>query len=526
MSTSDFLFKTYLTDFHYPVDNEMMQRFLSDPDNLVLSITNTLAYFKIKHIVATVPKSSFNQLPIEFIAQVNLGNRDSLVLITKMKDKKVKIQVDIKKSIIIDEDKFLKDWTGFIIAIEKNRNPIKKSRFKNSVLYISLLICVLSVLSYLFLTTSSVLKVTYFLLSMIGLSLSYLILKEKHGHYTFISRYCNLSKHTNCQSVIESKGSKFFNFLDLSAISVVYFSFLILAFVYEPSNVFFFGISVLALPIVVYSIYQQYFKIKKWCPLCLGIASVLVLQFFVILPINANVDLDFSSSLIFVFLLGIITSVWLYIKPLLVLEQKNNKLVIENLSFRRNYHLFIPYYNSLKEIDTESKTLEQIQLGSKTPTIEMVAITNPLCKSCFKAHKVYMDLLDKYPDEIQIKFRFLVPNNDRNNTRTRISERLLQLYMENDIKFFKEAFDDWYKDRDFENWTSKWGNCNDVNYNKILSKQVYWCLKNGIDRTPAVLVNGKLFPETYDPTDIENFIEPNLGQSINMSQKEINSIRA
>ncbi len=50
--------------------------------------------------------------------------------------------------------------------------------------------------------------------------------------------------------------------------------------------------------------------------------------------------------------------------------------------------------------------------------------------------------------------------------------------------------------------------------------------KNGIDRTPAVLVNGKLFPETYNPTDIENFIEPILEQSIKISKEEINTIHA
>ena len=54
-------------------------RLFSDPNSMVVSITNTLDFFGIKNIVATVPKTSFKELPQRFIAQVNRNNQFNLI---------------------------------------------------------------------------------------------------------------------------------------------------------------------------------------------------------------------------------------------------------------------------------------------------------------------------------------------------------------------------------------------------------------------------------------------------------------
>ena len=43
-------------------------------------------------------------------------------------------------------------------------------------------------------------------------------------------------------------------------------------------------------------------------------------------------------------------------------------------------------------------------------------------------------------------------------------------------------------------------------YNNVLNEQVKWCLKNNIVSTPTMMINNKLFPETYNQNDVENFI--------------------
>jgi len=161
----------------------------------------------------------------------------------------------------------------------------------------------------------------------------------------------------------------------------------------------------------------------------------------------------------------------------------------------------------LKQQLKENDILD-IRLGVDNPIISVTAITNPLCNSCLEAYQIYTELLHKYPDQIQLNFRFLVPTNNRNDNKTKISERLLQLYTEESKDLFKDAFNDWHAHVDSNKWLGKWKNCEDVLYSKALSNQTNWCLSNGINSTPRILINAKLFPESYHINDIKNFIDP------------------
>jgi len=524
---SVFLLGQLLKEYKYSISKQQLAlRLLSDPDNLVLSFTNTLDYFNVEHIAANVPKTALEQLPQYFIAQVSNGKTEYIALASKETNNTIKIQLSEEKIVTLSENQFLNDWTGFIIAIEENKAVGKASLSKDSITKVFLLLFSLSFFGYVFLVTNSILLTTYFALSLIGLGLGYLIIKEKIGQQTFASKYCKITTITNCVNVLNSKSAKVFKSIDLSDIVVMYFIVISVYSLLQPFSILTLIISAIALPVVVYSIYEQYFTIKKWCPLCLGVAFVLVLQFSTLLATYETTLFQYSDILLLTTVLAITIIGWLALKPLLLLEQKNITLEIENLSFRRNHKLFIPYYNALTKLDTEDSTITQIVLGAENPIIKLTIITNPLCKSCIEAHKTYIDLLQKYKDSIQLNFRFLVPNKDRADNKTIISERLLQLYFENDTEVFFNAFNDWYSNGNTKMWTKKWGKCKDIKYNKMLSQQIYWCLKQGIESTPIILINKKLFPKNYSFKDIEHFVEPILEQEMLKTKKEINNIHA
>jgi hypothetical protein len=306
----------------------------------------------------------------------------------------------------------------------------------------------------------------------------------------------------------------------------MYFTTITVFSLFQPHSVLVFIISAISLPVVVYSIYQQYFTIKQWCPLCLGVASVLIVQFSTLLPNYKTTLYQYGDVLLLISVFGATIVGWLMLKPLLFLEQKNYTLEIENLSFRRNHKLFIPYYNALTQVDTEESTLPQIVLGTENPIIKLTIITNPLCKSCIESHKIYMDLLQKYKDSVQLNFRFLVPSKDRKDNKTIISERLLQLYFENDRTDFNKAFNDWYENSNIEIWTKKWGKCEDLRFNKILTNQLLWCYNWNINLAPTILINGRLFPKIYRPNDIYNFIEPILKKEYKTYNENYQNIHA
>ncbi len=482
-------------------------RLLSDPDEGIAPISNTLDFFGINNITVTVPKTSFDQLPSCFIAQVLQEEQEDLVLVRKKPNDEVEIVQDENNSRRIPQEEFLLEWTGLIIAIEKNPDATNQWLDKLNYIKLGLVIGAVLLIVYIACLTSSIPKTLYIICSIIGLGISHLILKEKFGGSEAPSRFCTFSKDTDCSSVLNSKEAKLFSFADMSDVSVMYFSFLLLSFSIVSNSVLYFALASFSLPVIIYSFYLQYFKIKKWCPLCLSIASILLFQFILLWLSIDGLTFNVLDILIFPLVSAVVILSWYRIKQLLQIEKNNTTLVIDNLRFRRNRELFLPYYHTSRKIETKINSISDICLGAPDSIVTLLMITNPLCKACFDAHSSLMKLFEKYEDKIQIRFRFFVPSDDRNDPRTLVAERLLELYLyEKDS--FREAFQHWYSKVTINEWLHKWGVCKTDKINAILSDHRLWCEQNHLKYTPAILINEKLFPRYYLTEDIENFLDP------------------
>lgn len=504
---------------------EVKIRLFSDPENQVLAITNTLDFFKIENIVANVPASTFRELPKTFIAQLEKNETYNIALIKKQNNGKIIATTDDDKTLTFDEEEFFVHWTGLVIAIEQNdakKAKVKPLSTSSLIIVVSAILAVTSI----YLSTYSLFKVGYFLLSLIGLGLSYLILKEKFGYATIAEKFCTVSKTSDCQSVLNSEGANIFPGVDLSDVVIVYFSFQLLSFTGFPSSNAFLMLAILSIPAILYSIFYQFRIIKKWCPLCLGISGVLAAQFVLMLYSFKSYSFEPGSMLFILFILSVVSIVWAMSKPLVDLAEKHESAMIENLKFRRNHHLFLPYYNSLRKIDSFVTPDSAIQMGEEKAPICITLIINPVCKACQKVHKTVMSLLENDSYDLKINFLFLVPNENQSDIRVKISKRLLQIYQEYSKEDFNEAFNQWYKIKDPDKWISKWGECKEEKYEIILTQQVQKCLRNNIRKTPTLLINGRLFPETYDPNDIENFIEPIISYEKEKTQNNVQKIHA
>ncbi len=518
-----FLYKSYITQQGYTFTDQMSQRLLSDPDQGILPISNTLSYFRIPYAAANVPKTALQELPSTFIAQISNGQVEKLVLVSKQANNTLTLQMQGKTNRQLNVTEFLNEWTGFVLLIETNSNALIniKQLMLKSILIMGLLFAII----HLFLRSHSVLSTIYLGLCFVGLGLSYSIVKEYSNAGNSLSKFCEFSQKTSCIAVLKSEASKLFGGIDLSDASVIYFCVITAMCIYQPNTVFLFYASLLALPMVVYSLYQQHVNIQKWCPLCLAIASVLVLQWLTLLFAYGGLTLEYGMVLQFVSAISVIAVIWVHIKPLIALKGENNRLATENLTFRRNYNLFLPYYNSLDKLPTASSKLQGISLGAKNPIVRITAISNPLCSSCIAIHNTYMNLIQQYPETLQINFRFLIPFANRTAASTQIAERLLELYFETDTTQFTNAFADWYSNPKASRWLNQWGQCKSTQYHSILQQQATWCLKHNIQGSPRVLVNDKLFPDSYHAQDIEHFIAPLIALE-NTENKHIKPIHA
>jgi len=508
MDRNIFILVKLLKNLGYEFSKQSVKKTLySDPNRGVAAITNTLDYHNVQNIVATVPKDSIDKLPTYFLAQIFQQNQHEIVLIKKLVDNQIVITFNNGNSIFQNTEDFSSNWTGIIIAIEQN--SISKPKFNKKKIISIFFSCVpfILMLSYISIRYSSYLISIHYFLSIIGLFISFQIIKEQFNESYFNTRFCNLSKNVDCSKVLNSKESILYRNFGLSDASMVYYSFLSIASIINPHHILISITAYLSLPIIFYSIITQ-IKFGKWCFLCLMVSFVLFIQFSITLIINNKATYDKTTFLLFASLTTILIILWDYTKSLLIQKVRNEDLLIENLTFKRNHHLFIPYYKTLKKVDTSVIRSFAISSGHTAAPIEIMAIINPLCNACKEYPQILTSLLEKYPKKVKLSFLFIAPYTDRSDSRTIISERLLQLFSKKGYKFFLEAINSWYENSDITLWSNKWGKCRNDVYNHHLSEHVIWGLKNKIEGTPTILINGRKFSHPYHIKDLISFIDP------------------
>ncbi len=113
----------------------------------------------------------------------------------------------------------------------------------------------------------------------------------------------------------------------------------------------------------------------------------------------------------------------------------------------------------------------------------------------------------KFPDKIYLNVLFNINPENNDNPYKAIVENLLALNEKNPEKA-QEAIIDWHINQlGLENWKIKWTvEMPHMLVNQQIQNQYYWCLKNEFNYTPVKLINGNLFPEKYEISELKYFI--------------------
>lgn len=523
----------YLKDYRIKIPIEELElQLLSHPSYPSLhSITGVLDHFNIDNMALEVPQNreTFDMLPEQFISFTTIKNRSEFVLTKKVKNG-VQIYFENKNKITFLFDEFISVWNGIVVVIEADNidfsiNKEKKKTFV-SILFVTSLILLLSIF---IIGIPTIIESTHFILSIIGIIISVLIVKHELGFQSeTLEKICTTIKTTSCDAVLNSKAASISKNFKLSDISIIYFTGLTLSWLISKnlsqntSTIIL--LSLIALPITFYSIYYQYKIVKKWCPLCLGLVSVIWLQGSVLYfdqlfisgiePSLFGVFILFSS---FVFM----ASLWLSIKPLIKTQNELKELKVAYYKFKRNFTLFDAVYQKSTLLDTGIETESEIVLGNKNGANEIILVTNPSCYYCKQAHSDIENILKKTKD-LKVTIRFSVPQDDT-NISYKVAQRLLEIYNSESIKTcesaLKEAYD---KDANLEKWLIKWGKGESMDFGETLKNQKEWCTEQNINFTPALILNEKQFPKEYNRSDLVYFLDDLIEQKeINIKEEEI-----
>ncbi|PHS04220.1 MAG: hypothetical protein COA88_14170 [Kordia sp.] len=499
------ILQSYLKKEGYALNQDDFKlQLLSNPSYpSVKSITDALDYFNIENVAANVPKDALIQLPNFFI-----GVLETSIAQVEQKKNSIKLfNIDgTKETISIEE--FKKSWNGTLIAIEKNTSSASES-----LPWLSSPITLLILLTLIALTTSvinvNVSAVLFSLLTSSGIWLSYFIVQENLGVYNrATSKICNSAKqNTNCSDVINSKTSKIFNLLSLSDISIVYFvGSLLLLIISGFQASFYMLLSLVSIPVVLYSVYLQAFQIKKWCPLCLGIASILIGQ-GVITGISF-VDIQITTTYYSIALIIYVTTylIWFNAKRLLSNTLLLKQTKTDFLKFKRNEGLFTELLGK-KNINRNIELCKQHQItfGNPNATLVINAVTNPLCGFCSTSFKVYEQLLKTHGNLIKLNLIFNVDSDLAKNEASQISQQLILLYRNSPENCFM-ALQEWFTNKDIISWQKMYGKPVHSNI-ETLYQHLNWCELNDISYTPATLIGKQFFPKEYNIEDLPLFID-------------------
>jgi len=489
------------------IDRERLNlQLLSHPEYPSLkSITDTLDYFEIENLAATVPKEALSQMPASFLSLIKTDANDEVVL-TEKKRGMVQITYANDKKEKVTEAVFTERWTGTIVAVEALEKKANTKAVQTALPYF----IVAAVASTNVLLNFSLSYLLYTALTLVGLYISILIVREDLGIKSkAVAKVCGaISKNSTCGDVITTTGNKLFGIISLSDASFAFFAglFLVLSSIgFHHTTLL--GLSLAGLPVVLYALYRQGVVLKKWCALCLIIAGIIVLQTGLLLAMfdfSWELNTGYIAKAIGIFLLIYIA--WMYCKSYWESHEKLATTETDFLKFKRNPALFKKLLEEKSVLNTKVIP-EPLRLvfGNPNGAIKLQGVTNPLCGFCTAAFESYDKLMHTYGNDISLEFIFNVPD-DAENKSTQIASKLVDLYIEDPKKAYT-ALKAWFADRDIEEWHKNFGHSKNPKVVDILNSHREWCNINDVHYTPASILNDNFFPQTYEIKDLPLFIQ-------------------
>lgn len=415
----------------------------------------------------------------------------------------------------ISERVFMKSWTGhslYIFPPEKFSIKDKFLVWKKEIVLVEILVSAF-ILSFLFIypMVGQSFCINLFIwlsLILMGLVFSFLLIRHEAGDKNLTKEICNMGKHLNCDAVLASSASKIFGLLSLADVGMVYFGSQLFCLVYGifvKEEILYIGImgglSVLTLPYILYSLWYQGVRIKKWCPLCLSVIVVLISQIvsFFVCGVNYRL-LNAPFSWLICLSIFILTGIcWTTLHDLLKYFSELKKGEIQLLRLKYDPLIFT---TQLKAVDDHlASGQEGLLLGSREAKNSITLVVNLSCHPCGKAYIEAANYLNSHYDRFSLRIYILVFPANRE-----LVAYFYQIYKKFGCCSFRAALMEWFNQKD-EIELKKHYPVGEVASEAFLwcDRQMEWCRNKPIRYTPFLFFNDKIVPANYSVSDVLYF---------------------
>jgi uncharacterized membrane protein/thiol-disulfide isomerase/thioredoxin len=493
------------------------------------SISDSLRKWKVDNVAIEIEPERLDELPVPFIAHLKKGSGYFLT-VTKVRDNTIDYLSDAGKQKQKSRDEFLGEWSNVILFAEPSAESgekeffkkRKKERINNFKIPFIFLGNVAFILGFILtnLDSSGWVWPGFMLLIKFSGALvtSLLLWFEIDKSNPVLKQVCGAGgsvKNANCSAVLESKQAKIFDWLSWSEIGFFYFAggFLLLLLNGNYSFGFLAWLNLFAMPYIVFSLFYQWKIAKQWCPLCLTVQALLLLEFiasFIGHWRNTSLNLSdiLSEGLLLTTFISFLLPIffWTFTKEFLIKTQRAEQLRKELSRFKYNPELFQSILPKQKAITASPEGLGII-LGNPNANHTIIKVCNPYCGPCAKAHPIIDDLLESNGDvNVQIIF---TAANDEGDMKSKPVKHLMALYEKKDKNLIQRALNDWYRsdEKDYEAFAGKYqlnGELQEQGHR--LENMDSWCRKTGISFTPTFFVNGHQLPEVYNVEDLKDLL--------------------
>jgi uncharacterized membrane protein len=489
-----------------------------DLDNMQ-SLSMALEEYYVDTLVVKLQAYQLKEIPYPAIAHLNKNNGHFVVLLKLEQETIYYVDPEIgnvKESI----GDFEKKWTGVILLAETNEKSgeegYKEKRKHELFLLWSnriawCLLCSL-LITQTFFVSSEVLP--YYFAKIVGFTFCFALLQKQFGTSNkSIDAFCKMGAKSNCDAVIHSPASRLFGIIHLSELGLLYFvggllSLIIAAFAHSAIPLPISILSLVAFPFIIGSIYYQWRIVKAWCPLCLLVMLVILLEVLCLYVWGDSFAFSLQST--FISLLGFALPLlfWLSVRQRFIDSHQVPALERNLTKFTRSERIFQTLLSNQQTIEMIPFSHE-LTAGNAEAPITITIVSSPTCGPCSYAHAVMENLLHQFDGKIKANFRFTVNMNDLNSISNQMIKHALALSKVDKDKCLK-ALSDWYFSSnkvDINKWKHEHPienlNGRSQALENLLNEHATWSIEAGISATPTLFINGKRYPEEYSLTDLK-----------------------
>lgn len=501
----------YLNAEQIHLDKEEFEfQFNSHPDYpSLLSLSDTLSFFNVNNAAFKIDSTEIDLLPNNFIANLKKDNVNFLSFVEK-NETKISYTNGSEKKYLLTKDQFVELWDDVILLAEKD-TEIVKPKSKN---WVNLSLRVLTIVLFvLVIGQPNKWFGIFYAFPIIGLFLSISVLKDLIDTKSAVmDKFCNITASTSCQTVVNSTKWKVFKTVSFSDLSIIFFATQLVAlFLMGISNNFerYFYLQAILLmisvPIIAISIYYQKEIEKKWCPICMTISALLIIELGYVLYLNSIFIFNFTWSGLFIFLFAstTVSTLWLSLKETLTKVKQLKEQELKANRFKRNYKLFKNMLLASKRYDLPKSLFV---FGNPNSKLNISIVTSPFCGHCTEPHYMLKRLLDKKYEHLNISILYNVSPKDKRLVK--FVSSLMNVKSTKGQSGYYKAMDDWHQNKDEEKWLAKYQT--DGIHKKteaFLDENHNWFMSQDINFTPCLFINGYRYPKEYDLSDLPFFID-------------------